>query len=351
MKKIFCFLIGTFIVFVFNLFFIASAETQYKNIKNTNIQIAKENKKYTLIDKTTKQKILSGSYKRIKHHKIDNVNIFVADIANGLFELYSPEGLYSDYLTKYIKFNNEINSVKFENYPSNGLIVYKYKSEFGLIIIKDNSIIVSTPVYKKFYAPDDNSLIYEMLGISFSDFKDMEFVTEIDNLNKKIKSVDVKEKVIVKPDVTTIEYLGVENNNLNKYISHRSKSGEAFFFMKKLIKKDKHSYKDIPNTIITLNVNNNAEINDISNQTIYLAKKNNKYGFVDEENNVIVPFEFVSLSDKTNDKILKKTIKAKLRKMNIELFPVELLGVLSEILLIPFLLLAFPFNLMFFAGI
>ena len=235
MKKFF---VSILIVFLMNLFFplsLTMAQTEYKDVKGSNIQIVKKDKKLGLIEKDTKNKILPVKYDRIKKLKIDDKLIFICVKDDFLTTIYSPDGLYSDYVSKYIEANNILQNIKFINYPKNGVIRYKHKKNYGLIIPERNFIHILLPIIPQIKFPDEDSVIAKVLNISFAPLNDIyltavfdyspHYMSVTDYLNGKggisgklvLTPANIDEDITVEHGRISVKYKNIKYNKQNKF--------------------------------------------------------------------------------------------------------------------------------------
>ncbi len=137
--------------------------------EKTVLKAEKINSKYALVDKTANREILPAIYDKIRKVKYDKKLIVIAEAADYI-TLYSPDGLYNDFLKKYYKSNKYNSSVRFLNYPDNAVIVYKQNKKYGLIAVENGILKITKPVYAKISYPDENSIVSKFLNISFSPY-------------------------------------------------------------------------------------------------------------------------------------------------------------------------------------
>ena len=164
MKKIIAIFILACFCILSNSFVIA------KEQENTSIKIVKENFQYGLIEKTSKQQILPIKYKKIRKVKYDKKKVIIAENDNYI-TLYSPDGLYDDFLKSYYQANKYNSNIKFVNYPNHAVIVYEQNKKFGLIAFENGILTITKPVYEKVTYPDENSAVSKLLNISFAPYK------------------------------------------------------------------------------------------------------------------------------------------------------------------------------------
>ena len=107
----------------------------------------------------------------------------------------------------------------------------------------------------------------------------------------------------------------------------------------KLFNKKENQYSEL---LITLKA---IEIPS-KNETLFLAKKNGKYGVVDINNEEIVPLTTINIFDDKNEKFLKMTIKKQINKYNAIKAPFKLFEVLYcsifGVIALPFAILTMP---------
>lgn len=168
MKKIF---FKLFVVFLINLLLTvipSSAKANYKNIKGTQLQILKQGNSYFLVNKNTKEKVLPSSYSKIRKVKVEDKILIAADGFSHYVHLYSPNGIFDNFLKKYIEVNNYLENIKFENYPENAIIKYNKDGKSGLIIPEGDNVLITLPIYSQLVFPDGNSIASRMLNMSYS---------------------------------------------------------------------------------------------------------------------------------------------------------------------------------------
>ena len=134
-----------------------------------SLKTEKINSKYALIDKTANREVLPAIYDKIRKVKYDKKNIFIGETANYI-TLYSPDGLYDNFLRKYYLSNKYNSAVKFINYPEKAVIVYKQNKKFGLIAFENGILNITKPIYEKVSYPDENSIVSRFLNISYAPY-------------------------------------------------------------------------------------------------------------------------------------------------------------------------------------
>ena len=66
------------------------------------------------------------------------------------------------------KQNNNGSAVRFVGFPQKGIVQYEENGKYGLIVVGENGNNQLPAIYDKFYFPDENSLIFNMLNISYA---------------------------------------------------------------------------------------------------------------------------------------------------------------------------------------
>ncbi len=313
---------------------IAVAKSDYKNIKNTSLQIVRENKHYGLIDKNTQKSILPIVYNKIKTKQLDNKVLISAKVKNLYESVYASDGSYSDFIKKYIDFNNNSQNINFYNYPSAGSIIYRHKRLYGLIFAEKDYIRIIPPVFREIHTPDENSIIFQTLKITFADKKDIILVYDLakyysslyeylyeenffHELPVKIKYIELNENADIANGKLILEYSGFNSENYKTETKYQK--GKGF----KLFNKKKNRYKNIKNYLKTIELKNK--------ETVFLVKQDGKYGIESSENKIIIPITFINIFDTTDEKLLRKIASAQLRqyknRKNIYSLPANVLKV------------------------
>ena len=132
-----------------------------------NLKIEKKNNISALIEKNTKKEILPYKYTKIRKAKYDKKTLYIAQTPDYI-TLYSPDGLYDDFLENYYQSNKYNSNIKFKNYPSRAIIRYKKDKKFGLILAERDRLHITKPVYEKIVFPDEKSIAARILNISFA---------------------------------------------------------------------------------------------------------------------------------------------------------------------------------------
>lgn len=89
-----------------------------------NLKIEKHDNISALIEKETNKVVLPYKYNKIRKVKYDKKTVYIGESVNYI-TLYSPDGMYDDFLQNYYKSNNYNSNVKFQNYPGRAVIRYK----------------------------------------------------------------------------------------------------------------------------------------------------------------------------------------------------------------------------------
>ena len=113
------------------------------------------------------KKILPFKYERVRKIKADK-KIAYAGENSAFISLYSPDGLYDNFMQTYYSQNNKLQNIKFENYPSEAVIRYKQGGKYGIIYVQGDFIHITKPVFDKVEFPDDNSIAGRILNVSFA---------------------------------------------------------------------------------------------------------------------------------------------------------------------------------------
>ena len=122
---------------------------------------------YASKEKDKVKKILPFKYERIRKIKADK-KIAYAGENTAFISLYSPDGLYDNFMRTYYIQNNKLQNIKFENYPAEGVIRYKQDGKYGIIYVQNNFIHITKPVFEKVEFADENSISAKMLNVSFA---------------------------------------------------------------------------------------------------------------------------------------------------------------------------------------
>ncbi|MBQ9245219.1 hypothetical protein IJ182_03015 [bacterium] len=131
------------------------------------LKIEKNNSKYGLYEKSLKGEILPSKYDKIKKIKFDSKILYIAE-TDLYITLYSPDGLYNDFLKQYYASNKVNSNVKFNNYPEIGTIRYKQNNKYGIIVVDKDRLHITKPLFDKVIFPDENSVAAKFLDISFA---------------------------------------------------------------------------------------------------------------------------------------------------------------------------------------
>ncbi len=341
------FLLLCFFNFINPLNFVWAQE----NIKNTDLQIKKDGNRYGLVDLKTGKAIFNTEFSKIKINEIENTTVIIASKGN-YNAIYSSDGTYSGFLKKYIEYNNKFQNIKFYNYPQNGAILYRHNRIYGLIYADDDYIIVLPPIFREIRYPDENSIISHVLGISFADKKDIVLIyddfysylsleeylqnAKFHDLPAKVKLSEPIEDVKINNSKMIVEYKGCDFSDFDTQTVMKKDKGF------KLFNKKENQYSEL---LITLKA---IEIPS-KNETLFLAKKNGKYGVVNINNEEIVPFTVINIFDDKNEKFIKAAIKKQINKYNTLKAPFKLFEVLYctifGVLALPFAILTMPMGI------
>ena len=342
MKKFTIYFILICFLNLFNPFSVCIAE------EKVNLKIEKHNNISALIEKETNKEILPYKYNKIRKVKYDKKAVYIGEAANYV-SLYSPDGLYSDFLQNYYKSNKYNSNVIFQNYPNRAIIRYKQNKKYGLILAEKDRLHITKPMFEKIIFPDENSIVARFLDISFApedtviayytymkgkySFQNLKQILNSDNsvFNFKIlpESAKIKENIVLANNMLTVEYKGnnyfkdnidVTNTNIVKYNTDLytpadfynilNNSGKYNFINYPLsitVKEGHHIYA-FQNTLkyeITLpcsdyyiensvfNTLNGTEISFLNSENI--VAKNGQWGIINKENEVKTPFIYDEL--------------------------------------------------------
>ncbi len=157
MKKLITVFILISMLLGFNPFAVSAADEKPK------LKITKN----TIIDKNNNSVILPYKYDKIRKVKYEKKVVFVAE-NDDYITLYSPDGLYDNFLTEYYKSNKYNSNINFIGYPNYGIIKYKENNKFGLIYANNGMLHITKPIYDKIMFPDETSSASRFLEMSFA---------------------------------------------------------------------------------------------------------------------------------------------------------------------------------------
>lgn len=324
MKKALAYIL---IIIFLNIFSPVFAKVEFKNIKGTQLQRTEKNSLYGLVEKDSKKIILPIQYNKIKKVKIENNEFILAEKEN-LISIYSMTGYYNDFLEKYYQSNNQLQNVKFKNYPKQGVIKFKQGNKFGLIYVEKDILHITKPIYQKIIFPDENSLIARMMNITYAPLdniiaytiftpqKNQYVFTTAENIlnDNKFKTgyaflnpAKIKEELNFKENQLTVNYKNISYPNYNNYLILRNNKIGVYDIKKNSIIIEKH----LPITATTPNfeinslddiynsINKYSQIN-VKNYPIngILKIKNKLYLFEDNKiSNISIPYVDFNLDD------------------------------------------------------
>ena len=208
------------------------------------------------------------------------------------------------------------------------------------------------PIFREIRYPDENSIISHVLGISFADKKDIVLIyddfysylsleeylqnAKFHDLPAKVKLSEPIEDVKINNSKMIVEYKGCDFSDFDTQTVMKKDKGF------KLFNKKENQYSEL---LITLKA---IEIPS-KNETLFLAKKNGKYGVVNINNEEIVPFTVINIFDDKNEKFIKAAIKKQINKYNTLKAPFKLFEVLYctifGVLALPFAILTMPMGI------
>ena len=205
-------------------------DCKYQDIKQI------DNKEIFCVKEKGKYKVINAEEKKVFNEKFDNIETIKDNII-----VYKYKDTYCAYdVVNEKKLTKTYKTLK---YTDNGLFIARTKNNYG--IIDTNEKIAIEEEYS-------NINFYEDIGIYELEGKDLE-VNII--LNSELEEI--------------IRGIISETNYEKSYIKLWTEEGYGYYNLKG----ERLEMKDI-----------------LTNSNLFLSKKNNKYGFVDEEGNVVVDY-------------------------------------------------------------
>ncbi len=227
------------------------------------------------------KKLLPFKYERVRKIKADKKIAYVGENA-AFISLYSPDGLYDNFMSTYYSQNNKLQNMKFENYPSDGIIRYKKDNKYGIIYVNGSLIHITKPIFEKVEFPDENSFASKILNISFAPLDKIilyfhypliknkgEYIykTAYDLFNN---SGTYAKGYVFLPSALIDEKINVKNNNL--YVTYNNISFTANDF---IFEYERNKKFDMPN------ISNISELyNYINENTFFELKGYPLQGFI-----------------------------------------------------------------------
>jgi len=71
-------------------------------------------------------------------------------------------------LSDIYEYNNKTSVIKFNNFPTKGIIPYEQNKKYGMIVIDENGYKKMPAQYQRLRFPDENSVMFNILGISYA---------------------------------------------------------------------------------------------------------------------------------------------------------------------------------------
>lgn len=370
-------------ILLFCLFNLISPISSLASDSHNYCKIIKSGKKYSLVDKSTKETILPPEYNRINKFKYEDNIIYTAEKNNSIV-FYSPGGFYDNFLENYY---SGFSNIKFENYPKNGSIIYSQKfgqseTRYGIINVENGIITITQPIFAKISFSDENSLIAKKLKISYAPLYDIigysgesncfvrisdylketgltgycgKDLLEKSNIYENIEikngmiysryenSIHPEEKPILSINPVKSKGNITFDNNFGSGFIKFSSVQELYDFFEKNLNAEFINY---PENIMLLNGNKleitengesktllyrNFNLNgknslfnrltglnvSFQNPDNIIAEKNNRWGVIDRNNNVIIPFEYNGI-EPFNFQILEKITVSEGGKFKLE---------------------------------
>jgi hypothetical protein len=310
-----------------------------------NLKIDKHNNISALIEKETNKEVLPYKYNKIRKVKYDKKTIYIGEAVNYI-TLYSPDGMYDDFLENYYKSNKYNSKVQFKNYPKRAVIRYEQNKKYGLILAEKDRLHITKPLYEKIVFPDENSMAAKFLNISFApeetviayytymkgkyafqNFKQiLDNNTDVFNFKILPEPAVVKENIVLGNGYLTAEYNGSEYfrgnfdaSDINKvkyntdlytpadFYNIINSSGKYNFVnypLNIMVKDGYHIYvyenmlkyeitvpcSDFYIETSVFNILNGTEISFFNSENI--IAKNGSWGIINKNNEITVPFEY-----------------------------------------------------------
>ena len=224
--------------------------------------------------------------------------------------------------------------------------MYRHKRLYGLIDAHENYIRILPPLFRNIEVPDNNSVIFNTLKVSFGNKEDIILFYDFEKryssmkdyydknepfykLPAHSKTYDLKESAIVEDGKMIVRFEGRDNNIMSSSPHYKSKGFKMF-------NKKKNKYKQVFQYIKTFETSDK--------KTLYLVKQNEKYGVVSENKEIIVPLTFINIFDTKDEALLKKIALAQIKTVKKRTLPAEIvLGLINTVYYTFFGVLALPF--------
>ncbi|MBQ9245169.1 hypothetical protein IJ182_02750 [bacterium] len=326
----------------------AKIVNQYEIKKNNGFKSG-----FELIDKSTQRNIFPVRCNKIRKRNLNHHPIYVCQAGSSVWPetyLYSPEHLFDNFIDNYFNFNNNLNKIKFINYPKNAIIKTKDKKGNALYVSLENGILgISNDFNNSPYFKFDNSIASRIFNIIFTNKKygsnEFLFIADVDediSINDGVLTVTYKNisynKFLSFNKYKNIKYTSEEQrkeiidkiNTLKKlsdiyeYISNNTSFEFEGYPLNAIIRIDNKlyiyennkkiseiidNYEDFYFIDMEMAINRLLTLNIFSFQTPdnIIAKKDGKWGIIDRKNNIKVPFVYEAIYSKgsnTREKII-----------------------------------------------
>ena len=306
---------------------------EYKKIKkqeNDIYKVKNQNNKWKIL--TDKNEIfLDGEFNKIKTFKINNKKAYKGIYSKKIKTVYMTSKDYdsNELLKKIFEKNNQISNIKFKNYPLSGTVILKKNGKYGFLSAQKDCIIYLPPKYHNIYVPDNSTIVFKFLGITYSDIENIKFYdgyywfnfdkqgkekNKKSYLSRFASSPYLEENAEIKENNLIFNYVSKSDELNNVILSAFPNEKENYFGIGE-IKSNIKNYIDLSGDDIKIFENKNIysipkknyedfyfqDLNTIiynvknisySNPDRIFAKKGNKWGIIDKYENIISGFQF-----------------------------------------------------------
>jgi len=315
---------------------------EYKKIKKLGLDSLKaktKNNRWKILT-INNEEIFDREFDKVKISKIDNKKDFTLEntIFYGIYKKnssknnliyiksynYSPE----NFLEEYFNQNNKISKINFNNYPKIGTIILNKDNKFGYLSAQKDYFIYLPPKFENIYIPDNETSVFKLLGISYSDIEDIKVFDKYYWYNikpdgkthkkiaylTKLASPFVKQDIKIEEDKIILNFKGINNSYKNISLTAFPDKKENYFGVGQ-IKSDLKNYITVSKDKIEISDNKkvytilkkdyddfyfqdsntiiyNVKNISFSNPNRIFAKKNGLWGIIDKNQNVIADFQY-----------------------------------------------------------